>query len=55
MLKVNVIDNGTGIAIEDQQLLFKQFGKLQRTAALNPDGIGIGLHLCASLVKANHG
>ena len=42
-LVVNVLDNGTGIAAEDFPKLFTRFGKLQRTAQINSEGIGLGL------------
>ena len=40
---VHIADTGAGIASEDIPKLFSRFGKLQRTAALNSDGIGLGL------------
>ena len=43
LLVIHVRDTGTGIAAEDIPTLFKRFGKLQRTATLNNDGIGLGL------------
>ena len=43
MLKVQVIDTGVGIAAEEIDALFTRFGKLQRTADMNNEGIGLGL------------
>ena len=43
MLVIHVEDNGTGIADEDFPKLFTRFGKLQRTAEMNSEGIGLGL------------
>jgi len=43
---VKVCDNGVGIAPEDQQKLFKAFGKLDNTNKLNKEGIGLGLTIC---------
>ena len=43
MLKVQVIDTGVGVAAGDIDALFTRFGKLQRTAAMNNEGIGLGL------------
>ena len=40
---VHVDDTGAGINKEDLPLLFTRFGKLQRTAAMNSEGIGLGL------------
>ena len=42
-LIVHVVDSGAGIAKEDFSMLFSKFGKLQRTADLNNEGIGLGL------------
>ena len=42
-LVMHIEDTGAGIAAEDLPKLFKQFGKLQRTAQMNNDGIGLGL------------
>ena len=55
MLKVMVIDDGRGIKAEDIGKLFCMFGKLRRTAEINNEGIGMGLMICQSLVKMNHG
>ena len=43
MLQVQVIDTGEGVAAEDIESLFTRFGKLQRTAEVNHEGIGLGL------------
>ena len=50
MLKVHVVDTGKGIIPEDIDRLFKQFGKLHRTAEMNHEGIGLGLMICQNLV-----
>lgn len=51
VIKVRVEDTGVGIKEEDQDKLFKEFGKLQTNKELNPTGIGLGLHICKKLVK----
>ena len=43
MLTVDVTDTGFGITAEDYPKLFTRFGKLQRTAKMNSEGIGLGL------------
>ena len=42
---MHVEDTGKGIAEEDLPKLFTRFGKLQRTAAMNNGGIGLGLNI----------
>jgi len=54
-LIVHVEDSGAGISQEDMPRLFKQFGKMKRTAAVNNDGIGLGLHIVQQIVKNFNG
>ena len=55
MLLCQVVDDGKGIKSEEMHKLFQYFGKLKRTAALNSEGIGMGLMISQSLVKINLG
>ena len=55
LLKVHVLDTGKGIEEADTSQLFKKFGKLQRTAEMNSEGIGMGLMICKNLVEKNGG
>ena len=51
-LKFSVIDTGIGIKDEDRRKLFKVFGKLEQSSEdVNPQGIGLGLTICAKIVK----
>jgi len=50
LLKVHIVDNGKGILQEDMAKLFSLFGKLERTAEINSEGIGMGLMICKNLV-----
>ena len=52
---VEVQDTGIGISPEDIDKLFSMFGKLQRSASLNSEGIGLGLRICKELVEQNGG
>ena len=42
-LVLHVEDTGAGILKEELPKLFTRFGKLQRTAEMNSDGVGLGL------------
>jgi len=51
-LLFKVTDTGIGIKDEDCNHLFQMFGKLQSSAMINPEGVGLGLVISNSLVKA---
>ena len=51
-LEIDVRDTGHGIASKDMSLLFTRFGKLQRTAAINDEGIGLGLNIVKQIVES---
>lgn len=53
-LQFDVIDNGPGISDDDQKRLFKPFSKLEAHQDLNPNGNGLGLHIC-NLICRNLG
>ena len=55
MLSVAVLDDGKGIKKEERHKLFTKFGKLERTAAYNLEGSGMGLMISKRLVMANGG
>ena len=55
LLIVHVRDTGIGITSEDIPTLFSRFGKLQRTAALNNDGIGLGLMIVKQIIEQSGG
>ena len=44
-------DTGIGIKTSDMNSLFTLFGKLQRTASLNSEGLGLGLRICKQIVE----
>ena len=54
-IMVRVIDTGVGISPEEMPYLFKMFGKLNRTADQNSEGLGFGLMICNSVVKNYNG
>ena len=55
MIEIEVNDTGTGIKVEDQNKLFKLFGSLKSTKQLNPEGIGLGLHISKMIVQSYGG
>ena len=54
-LSVVVFDTGKGVKADEIKTLFTRFGKLERTANLNLNGIGLGLVISKRLVEANGG
>ena len=48
-------DTGVGISAEDLPKLFNKFGKLQRTAEMNSEGIGLGLTIVQGIVESSGG
>ena len=50
-----VRDTGRGIANEDLAKLFSRFGKLQRTADVNHEGIGLGLTIIKKIIEQHNG
>lgn len=54
-LIIHVVDSGVGIENEDKEKLFTRFGKLQRNASMNSDGVGLGLTIVKQVVDAYHG
>lgn len=49
-LKFFVKDNGIGITIDKQDLIFKRFGKLEDPGKINFSGTGLGLSISKSLI-----
>ncbi|MNS37948.1 Non-motile and phage-resistance protein [compost metagenome] len=54
-VKIEVQDNGPGIAQEAQANLFEPFTQVDMTNTRNQGGIGLGLAICKSLVDAHGG
>ena len=55
MIRVNVRDQGPGIAPEQQSLLFQRFVRLPNALESNQAGSGLGLAICKQLVEAMGG
>ena len=55
VLRVEVRDQGPGIAPEDQPRLFTRFSQLNQTSRPSVGGTGLGLAICRGLVEAMGG
>jgi len=54
-LQFQVIDQGIGISVEDQQKLFKPFSQVDSSISRDFGGTGLGLIICAKLVEKMQG
>jgi signal transduction histidine kinase len=52
---ISVGDNGIGIEAADQKKIFKRFYRVGGNDSSHIGGIGLGLFLCADIVRAHHG
>src|SRR5262249_9016812 len=52
---VSVIDNGIGIAEDDQRLIFEEFRQVQTNDQNKPEGTGLGLALTKKFVEKHGG
>ena len=50
-LLIKCIDTGIGISPEKTNVLFTQFGRIDDTFSINPQGVGLGLAISNMLVK----
>jgi signal transduction histidine kinase len=49
-----VTDEGIGIPSEARAQLFQRYFRAENARNLRPDGLGIGLSLCQTLMQAQH-
>ncbi len=54
-LQIDVLDKGVGIVSSDIPHVFERFRQLDSTATRRHGGTGVGLYLCAQLVKVHGG
>ncbi|TRX58086.1 PAS-domain containing protein [Thalassomonas sp. M1454] len=50
-LKIQVVDNGPGIPLDKQKLVFEQFTQLHTNASQSAKGLGLGLSITQSLAQ----
>ena len=50
---IDVVDQGSGIAVEDQRLIFEKFGRVRGTS-FKP-GTGLGLYIARAIAEAHDG
>lgn len=55
VVRVNVCDEGEGIAPEDAEKVFEKFVRAQRSLTTPVRGTGLGLYICRSFVEAMGG
>jgi CheY-like chemotaxis protein len=54
-IKVSVVDQGIGIAPEDQEKVFEKFKQIGDTLTDKPKGTGLGLPICKQIVEYHGG
>jgi signal transduction histidine kinase len=54
-LRVDVRDNGAGIAAADRDVIFERFRRAGEPLAGKPHGTGLGLHICRRIVERLQG
>lgn len=52
---ISVTDKGMGIPEEKQQYLFERFYRVSGPKTITYPGLGLGLYICAEIVKRQHG
>ena len=52
---IRVQDHGIGISSQDLPHVFDRYFRADNARQIRPDGLGIGLSLCQTLVQSQHG
>jgi len=54
-VQVDVVDNGVGVALEDQARIFERFYRGENALVLATPGTGLGLSIVRQLVEMHNG
>ena len=54
-VQLSVKDHGIGIPIQEKQKVFEQFYRVDGGSQSTFPGMGIGLYICAEIIKRQHG
>ncbi len=54
-LRVSVLDRGIGIAEDEMSRIFERHYRGRQQPAVDPGGMGLGLHVCRTIVEAHGG
>lgn len=54
-VEISVADNGVGIPLDQQQLVFEKFYRADNTAARRAEGLGLGLSIVKTIVSLHGG
>ncbi len=54
-IKVNVIDNGSGINEDETALVFDKFYQVKNQTRKKPSGSGLGLAICKNIIQMHNG
>ncbi len=49
-LRVDVADNGIGVSLDDQRVIFEKFRQVGDTLTQKPQGTGLGLPICRQII-----
>ena len=55
VVTISVIDTGLGIPLEEQETIFNEFDRSQRSVHLGYNGLGLGLAICKRLIEMHGG
>ncbi len=55
LIRISVIDHGSGIPEEQQALLFKKFRQIGKSSNQKLPGTGLGLNICKHIIEAHDG